>query len=934
MKWKTNIITMTLFLAGSASAGTTGKLVGKVIDEQTGDPLVGCNVVLARTSMGAATDENGQYLVLGVPPNTYDVKASMIGYAAITVQNVTINIDLTTTIDFALTSEALGGEEITVVAERSAVQMDLTSSEARVSAEQLETLPVTEIWDVISIQSGITKDAGGGIHIRGGRSSEVAYWVDGIPVTDVYDGGLAVAVENNAIQELQVISGTFNAEYGQAMSGIINMVTKDGGQNYSGSFTGYSGGYQSTDPLYRNLDNLDMGNEKNLQFSLSGPVPLLGKFLTFYFTGRQNKTNGFLNGLRTFTMYGDTLQNPEVVSMNWRDKTSTNSKLTFHLSNKLKLRLGILTSDETYRDYSHYLQLSPDGRSFNFSRGRDYKLNLTHTLSSRSFYTFSLSQFEHEYERYRFESSTNSSYIDPYYYDHIQAITPIYSFGLWGIDTGRFKRKSTTKLAKFDLTTQLNPVHQVKFGGEARKHKLTLDSYALRDSSENDEVFTIEIPEPDSFNRSQYSVQPGEFSLYIQDKIEFKSVILNIGVRWDWFSANGEIPANPAEPYIGNPRNPAVDSLLTLSDSLYGDDRLLEDIEWSEYADHYAHLLSDSGASLINATGWWTKTTPKQLISPRFGIAYPITDQGVIHFSFGHFFQIPEFRRLFDNPGYKIPETSGSFGIYPNADLKPQRTVMYELGLRQTFMEDITIDITGFYRDVRDWVSTGIPVDLGGGASYFTYVNKDYSNVRGVTVSLEKQYSNFWAMNLNYTFQVAEGSNSDPGDEFGAVQANREPPRSIIPLDWDQAHTINGNVYVGSGPWGVTLLGRYGSGYPYTPQIVVSSIQGATLTTQLVNNSRRKPSTFTLDLKGTYTLSLAGVSIKFFASVYNLLDRRNENVVWGDTGRANKTLTEPTGEELVAYEGDERPNTIAEYFTHPEWYHPPRQIQVGLSISF
>ncbi|MFQ6607368.1 MAG: TonB-dependent receptor plug domain-containing protein [Fidelibacterota bacterium] len=718
------------------------------------------------------------------------------------------------------------------------------------------------------------------------------------------------------------------------MSGIINMVTKDGGQKFSGSLNGYGGGYQTSDPLFRGLDQLDMNNEKNLQFSLGGPVPLLSKFLTFYFTGRQYKINGHLNGLRTYSMYGDTLENSKIVPMSWHEKTTTNSKLTFHLSSKIKLRLGMLTSDESYRDYDHNLQLAPDGRPFNFSQGRDYKLNLTHTLSSKNFYSLSFSQFEHEYKRYRFKSPTDESYVDPYYYSHLQAIIPIYSFGLWGVDLGRFERKSVTRLAKLDFTSQLNTVHQVKFGGEIRRHKLTLDTYALRDSSENDEVFTIEIPNPDTFNRSQYNVQPMEYSIYIQDKIEYKSVILNVGIRWDLFDANGEIPTNPVEPYIGNPRNPAVDSLLTLSDSLYGDNRLLENIDWSEYADHYAHLLSDSGASLIDASGWWTKTSPKQQISPRFGIAYPITDQGVIHFSFGHFFQIPTFNRLYDNPGYKIAETSGSFGIYPNANLKPQRTVMYELGLRQTFLEDYTIDVTGFYRDVRDWVSTGIPVDLGGGASYYTFVNKDYSNVRGVTINLDKRYSQLWALNLNYTFQIAEGSNSNPSDEFGAVLANREPPRSIIPLDWDQKHTVNGNIYVGSGPWGVTLIGRYGSGYPYTPQIVVSSTQGATISTQLVNNSRRKPATYTIDLKSTYTVSLRNISIQFFTSIYNLLDRRNENIVWGDTGRANKTLTEPTGDELEAYVGDDRPNTIAEYFTHPEWYHPPRQIQAGLTISF
>lgn len=926
-------VTAVMIAASWIHAGTTGKLAGAVRDAETGEPLVGCNIIVEGTDLGAATDLTGAYVILNVPPGIYAVRASMIGYTDMSVHNVQVSVDLTTTLDFELTVEILGGEEVTVVAERPAVRMDLTSSESRVSSQELEVMPVTEVWDVLQLQSGITKDAGGGIHIRGGRSGEIAYWVDGIPMTDVYDGGLAVAVENNAIQELQVVSGTFNAEYGQAMSGIINMVTKDGGQDLSGSVTAYSGTFASADTIYRGLDRLDLGNERNLEASFGGPIPFLGNRGFFYVSARHYRNDGYLNGLSAYSMYGDTLADPEIVPMNWREKVTTNSKLTFRPTTKLKVRLGILTSDEEYKNYSHQMQLAPAGTPFNFNTGRTVSLGLTHTLSSRTFYTLNLSQFSREFKQYRFESPTDPRYVDPDYFAHLQTVNPVYSLSTWGVHMGRFQRRSLTEVVKFDLTSQINRLHQVKAGTELRLHELTLDGYAIQDSSEADDVFTIEIPDPDGFNRSRYDVRPREFSAYLQDKLEFKSVILNVGIRWDWFDARGSIPTNPAEPYISNPRNPALDSLRHLSDSLYSDTRLLDDIDWTGYADYYAPLLPDSGQSLVGARGWWTPTTPKQQISPRFGIAYPITDRGVVHFSFGHFFQVPTFNRLYDNPGYKIPETSGRFGIYPNPDLKPQKTVMYELGLKQALTPEFSIDVTGFYRDVRDWVSTGIPIDLGGGASYFTYVNKDYSNVRGVVINIDKRYGNSYAFSLSYTFQVAEGSNSDPTEEFGAVLANREPPRSIIPLDWDQRHTVNGNVFVGTDTWGGTLLGRFGSGYPYTPAIVVSSVQGQNLSTQLVKNSRRKSATLTFDLRLFYRLPVPGARLQAFVNVYNLFDRRNENIVWGDTGRANKTLLEPEPDDPRQFE-EGRPNTIREYFTHPEWYLPPRQVQAGINVSF
>lgn len=949
----------------AAFAGTTGKITGVVKDRETGEPLIGSNVIIEGTTLGAATSLDGSFVILNVPPGTYSVRAAMIGYQTVIAQNIGVSIDLTTRVDFELGVEVIGGEEVTVIAERPLVITDLTSSEARISSEQLETMPVTEIWDVLAIQSGVTQDEGGGIHIRGGRSSEVAYWVDGISVTDVYDGGLAIGVENNAIQELQVISGTFNAEYGQAMSGIINLVTKDGGKKYAASFSGYIGDYYSKDPTYCGLDAFNLGNpgntpeaapiskkipvlgklghELNLQGSLSGPVPLLGKRATFYTTARYNRDNGYLNALRVFDMYENLAarwESPdnddvpyekidlvgyelwaEIIPLNWREKFTSNSKLTFQLTNRLKLKLSLLTSDETYQDWNHNRQLAPDGEPLRFNTGQDIGLGISHSLSAKTFYELRLSRFYKEYQEYRFADPLDSGYVDENFIYHIQArIMPVYSFDLYGISMHRFERQSTTNVAKFDMTSQVTPTHQLKFGAEYRLHNLTLDDYDLTDADLTDSVFTIKIPEKsvDILNRIYYDVTPLEMSIYLQDKIEYESVILNVGLRWDWFDAQGQVPTNPAEPYIGNPRNATIDDSMTIEQR--------EDVDWTPFADIY------DDSTLIGAKGWWTKTKPRQQISPRIGIAYPISDRGVIHFSFGHFFQIPPFRRLYDNAGYKIPETSGRFGIFPNPALKPQKTVMYELGLRQGIGANWSVDITGFYRDVRNWVSTGIPIDLGGGASYFTYVNKDYSNVRGVTINLDKRYSRSYAINLNYTFLVAEGSNSDPDDEYGANERGEEPPRSVIPLEWDRRHTFNGTLYIGTDRWGATLLGRFGSGYPYTPSFVTGTRLGRDVSVALVENSRRKPITYSLDLKLSYSLGLIGTQAQLFLNVYNLLDRRNEQTVYGDTGRTNRSLEELRAKG-PAYETPLRPNTIADWFNRPDWYSPPRQIQIGLNIS-
>ena len=238
------LVARTLILFQLLQAGTTGKISGKVVDENN-QPLIGCNIIVKGTSYGAATNLEGEYFILNIPPGTYQISALMIGYGAVTIEGTQVIVDLTAKADFLLKPETIEGEEIIVMAEKPTVRLDQTSMSAVVSSEDIENLPVTDVGDIIELQAGIVRDPNGGFHVRGGRSSEVSFWVDGVATTDSYDGSSGLEIETAGIQEVQVISGTFNAEYGQAMSGIVNVVTKDGGEKYKGNLDFYGGGYHS-----------------------------------------------------------------------------------------------------------------------------------------------------------------------------------------------------------------------------------------------------------------------------------------------------------------------------------------------------------------------------------------------------------------------------------------------------------------------------------------------------------------------------------------------------------------------------------------------------------------------------------------------------------------------------------------------------------------
>ncbi len=901
---------LTVAFVNQSFSGTTGKINGVVTDRETGDPLPGANVIIEGTMLGAATDLKGFYIINNIPPGKYNLKASMIGFGQQTVTDVKVSIDLTTEINFQLGTEVLElGREVVVQAERPIVQKDLTSSQASVSSEEIEALPVQDVNQVLQLQAGVLR-TDDGIHIRGGRASEVAYYVDGISVTDAYNNRLAVEVENASVQELQVISGTFNAEYGQAMSGIVNIVTKDGGNNYHGNLTLYSGDYVSDNTeTFFNIDNFDPSATHNVQGTLSGPVPFTKNNLKFFATGRYYNTDGYIFGQRRYNIDGTPGDN-EIVPLSREAKYSGQLKLTYQLFPGMTFRLSGFGStgennrdnNDNYRDF----QFLPDARKDKFDEGYNLTAQITHALNSSTFYTFNVSRFYKGYEDYVFEDPIDSRFVPQ---DSLDAV-PVYNVKDVGTILEWFRRNTYTFVSKFDITSQLNKYNQLKFGAEFKRHKLTQTSITPVPARDDNGVQIIplqwEIEPLSSQNHSIYTEKPIEFSTYVQDKIEYQDVIVNIGLRFDYFNARSKILKDPSDPNIYSPLN-------------------------TEYRD----MTLEEREQI-----WWKDTTPKYQVSPRFGIAYPITDKGAIHFSYGHFLQIPSFNLLFDNPGFKVPATSGIHGVYGNPDLEPQRTVMYEIGLQQQVGETVGIDITGFYRDVRDWVGVSAPyetVGAGGqvlsGRTYFIYTNRDYANIRGITFSMSQRVSSLINYSFDYTFQKAENSNSQPDEEFNARQDNDEPTRLIYPADWDQTHTVNGTMQIGRQDWGVSLLGRYGSGKPYTPSITRAVRLGANANLAFTDNSRRKPIDMTFDLRAFKAVRFGGLRVAFQLSVFNLFDRMNEYDVYGDTGRATTSSTHRQVEQAEK-NGALENNTAEEYLAQPGRFSPPREIHFGIQIDF
>ncbi|MBU0507351.1 TonB-dependent receptor [bacterium] len=901
---------VSLLVAGSAVfAGTVGKIAGRITDAQSGDPVIGAAVMIVGTSLGAATDLKGDFFILNVPPGKVDIRASALGYGTQVMSGIQVISDQTANVDFAFTEEALMGEEVIVYAERKLIEMDRTFGTATVGAQDIGALPVTNLSQVIEIQAGVVDG-----HFRGGRRNEVLYLVDGLSVTDAYDNSQGTQVDDQIVEELQVISGTFNAEYGQAMSGVVNIVTKEGASEYGGSFSSEFGDYLSNrDDVFLNIEDVSPLAIQDYSGTLYGPVPRV-EGLSLFVSGRYQDDNGWMYGQNRWKPtiqiveeilttgdtdpFGDNSYSP----MNYNIESWGHGKLSYDVTGKIKLNYSSLFSGRTYKDYAQDWKFAPFATLRRYRTGRTNFIKLNHALTASAFYEVAAANSFSEYQHYLYEDPFDSRYVDPAWAD----IDPGFTLNAAGNDLSRYRRWTNTNEVLGHMTWQANKQHLFKFGFDVKLHDLFFEDINLTDTSRAelfrindvgiDPYFEPMILDVSSPAHDRYRNHPWEFALYVQDKFEVKSLIINAGLRFDYFEPDGRVLADEKDPNVYNP------------------------------------LRTERAADpLSTRLGYWYKeATAKYQLSPRLGIAYPMSDRGVFHFAYGHFVQRPTFERLYANPEYEMESGVGLNTVMGNPDLKMEETTTYEFGFQQEITEDLAINTALFYRDIRNLVATDKIVETySSGTKYSQYVNRSFGEVKGITLSFDKRYANNFSSFVDYTYQTAKGDASDPQSAYNDQRGNnpREPQRQLVPLDWDRRHTLNVSLtYATVGPsgWGTTLLGKYGSGLPYTPE------EQAGVRTGFENDGRR-PDFYNLDLSVYKEFSLSSKlkhKIVLMLTVLNLLDTDNEDNVYRDTGRAGYSA-----EERYAVE-DPSFNTLEEFYNNPSHYSRPRMVKVGVKYEF
>ena len=516
--WSTAIrifFTLLLFVGTGGNTlngmGITGILEGRVREKQTREPLVAVNILVAGTNQGGATDTEGYFRIYNIRAGVYDVRFSIIGYRPLTMKRVTILPDLRTRLDVELEPMAVELEAVEVRAERPLIQIDQPATAYSIGEIKLEKLPVFTFQEVLTLQPGTTSEG----NVRGGKTSEVVYLIDGLPVQDVIGGGLGTSLPRASITSLMIYTGGFEAEYGNALSGVVNVVTKSGGNRHAFTARVEQDGWLPT--------SVNKQQDRAIELELSAGGPLVPE-RAYYFTA-----NSFIG---SDTRWWQDFQRFSLFPI-YREFTGF-GKIEYLLSPTARLGLQGIYSLRDWRDYEFSWRFNLAGLS---SRGRDsYRIAsvFSHTLSPNTFYTLSLSRFYHRSEIGG--GSPQELTLEPYEYDFFLRYIVRGNRNWWA------DARQIVYTLKGDFTTQVAAIHLFKVGIEFNYYDIHSDLVKYEPQTT---YFGKPILGAPLLNFSNsYNYFPRSGSVFIQDKIELvrDGSNLSVGLRWDFLDPTATRP--------------------------------------------------------------------------------------------------------------------------------------------------------------------------------------------------------------------------------------------------------------------------------------------------------------------------------------------------------------------------------------------------------
>ncbi len=912
----------------------SGKITGVVADND-GEPMVGVNVVVEGTLRGASTDVDGRYFILNIEPGTYGLRASFVGFRTVTQSDVIVNINRTTTVDFALAIAETEGEEILVVAERPDVDPDQTATLEIVRPEEVEQIAgVTDLSHVLGLQAEVNDG-----HFRGGRSNEENYVLAGMGIVNPLNSSRSFTPMLSAVDEVEVITSGFSAEYGNALSGVINISTREGGQRWNtrAEFRARAPSYKhfggsvfdsATNPYIRLVDNLEWWQapdpENDDKPRWQGAIgrgfgsrvdPEEGAQLAYDLWRRTHRDVGYeynnqWDGLLDMTLGGPISEKSTMfvatqLSRAWPmlptpeadREAQVMANIVYKPAPGVKVKISGLYGSIYQQEFSNsaggfyrWVYDRVVGANKVLDKSAGVGLVYSHVLGERTYYELTLNGMQTKLDegvdvlarlRFRDDISDGAVWERLYWED---------GFRTGVMDDDFFDERSRTYSAVGLLNSQISHAHEIKAGFQLNVYDIDVEN-GLNHSSRASAV------------REVYQAQPYEGGLYVQDKMEFAGMIANVGLRLDFYDQNVQYFADTFSPFR-DPENP--------------------------------HTISETSARRSDAP-------IVARLQPRLGFSFPISERAVFHINYGNYLKRPGLENLIgqrttlfnDNLGTTEPRRLG------NPQLEPEETKSYDVGLVLGLSTAFTLDVSGYYKDAKNLIQRVVYIDSNDNL-YETLGNRDYADIRGFSLRLNKR-KGVVSGSVRYHFSVATGKNSTPTgrspiiDETG--EQNQAPsPRDIL-LDFDRRHAlvvvggINLPAEFGPSFAGVRPLARLRinvlqdsrSGRPYTP----SELLGDNFAKL---NTLRAPSEHQTDLKVTKQVRANGRRVDIFGEVFNLFNKRvfHYQRVFLDSETLRRY---EQGENIELALPDSNNPDLAALQTFRIYSNQPRSIRFGLVIN-
>jgi TonB dependent receptor-like, beta-barrel/CarboxypepD_reg-like domain/TonB-dependent Receptor Plug Domain len=1010
-KHMNKLITLCLFILLLPSILLAqGSIKGTVTDLQTGEPLIGANVLVEGTTFGAATDANGVYQISNLNAGTYSIRASFIGYQTITTTDVRVNASLTTELNFKLPAEGIQVQEIQVVAQRPLVNKSNTNAIRITTNEQIDALPIRGIANIAALTPGVIQQ-NGNLYIRGSRQDEVGYYLEGTNITnplnsDIYGGpayyAAQVNVPQDAVEEIQVQAGGYTAEFGGSNAGIIRTQLKSGGPELKASLQYITDNwtFKSRANRYDGAQHLGTYSYgfNDITGTISMPIVDHIKFFGLLEnTSMADRAPSFYPGFN-YGPVADNVTPGDSVVLNYpggplqgntRYLWSGAATVTLDYNPTIVRLLGTYSFNK-----DRVLSANPTRVMFDLNRlpvrdnyNGDFGLKVTQILNESAYLEVSGSYIFNKGETYDPQLGSNFwAYGDkvanaaagvPWTYSPYQTATgrydvpqPYVLFSTFQFYVpnqpliGADPQYSYLQYNKFEntnidlnaaLSYELNKENSLKVGGEIQMMKIrsytpdagganlaqlvanapagqTQADILIQNGLDNYGYTALGEVYNGASNYSTGSTAPHKpifAGAYIQDKLEYKNLIVNAGVRYDYINTDNYAFADPQHPNLA----------------------------------YNATTLKVTDASQL------VKVSAYSSISPRLGFSFPITDRTVFHAQYGKFVQQPSLADLYASPylvAYFLSPSNSYFNPAPwGLNLRPTRTTQYEIGFTQQIGSFASIDITAYYKDISNQVVfASQAVDaVTGWHPYQILTNGDYATTSGFEIDYRMRRTQRFLVTGSLSLQNAKGTGDNPyanSGEFGApIQNVIYTPNYIIPLSFN--HTINGNLNIDyhfekdDGPsvlqqFGVSLLLTFSSGHPYT--LATDKSPGTSNpVTSVVYDTRNRfsleplntsvtPSNFQVDMRIDKTVEfMDNLSANIFIQVINLFNTKNVVDVYSNTGSAetNGFLTNPN------LNGYKQTNTYGQIYSdvyksialgYNGLYSAPRQIRLGLRLEY